>query len=64
MWVVGLQGITLVIDNKDRTWSLGKVHSVLGETYAAAGKGIFLALRQMGCLEMDVVLITLELTAP
>ena len=37
VWVVGLERITLFIDNQDRTWSLGEVHTVLGEAYATAG---------------------------
>ena len=40
MWVVSLERLAILIDNYDRTWSLGIVESVFSETHATAWESI------------------------
>jgi hypothetical protein len=62
--VIGLEGITLLVYHQDGARSLCKVESVLGKTYAAAGESILLTLGEIRSLKVDIILITLKLTAP
>ena len=64
MWIVGLEWVALLVDYEDWTWSLGIVHTILGESYAAAWQCVLLTLWQVWLLQVDVVLVALELTAP
>ena len=64
MWVVSLERLAILIDNYDRTWSLGIVESVFCETHATAWESIDMTFWQVWSFKMDIVLITLELTSP
>ena len=64
MWVICLERITFVIHDDDWTWSLSKVETILGETHATTWQSIVLSFRELWSLKMDIVLVTLKLSAP
>ena len=64
MRIVSLQRLTILINHEYRAWRLSEVHSVLCHTHAAAWESVGIALREIRCLKMYVILVSLQLSAP
>ena len=62
--IVSPERLALLIHNLHRSRSLGKIETVPCESHAAARQGIRISFREIRCLQMDVVLVSLQLAAP
>ena len=64
VWVLGLHGLSALVEDEDGTGSFGKLEHVVAHAGDAGSEGWLGAFRQCGLVEQAVVAVVLKLSAP